>query len=196
METFVINRQDRPDRLHDIRIELENQGMNAYHFEAVIDKVGYVGCTRSHLGIMERCRSDSQFLILEDDCEFFCPKETTDFVIKNALNQLPRDADALFLGASPQEPQERYSNNLFRLRNAKCTHAILWFNRPNGALQYILKHKHDIGKIDRYLYEVIMPKFQIYCVYPILVTQRQTESNVSKKSDCSSIARNYAKYCI
>jgi GR25 family glycosyltransferase involved in LPS biosynthesis len=195
METFVINRQDRPDRLHDIRIELENQGMNAHHFEAVIDKVGYIGCTRSHLGIMERCRSNNMFLILEDDCEFLQPKETTDFVIKNALNQLCSDWDALYLGASPQEPQERYSNNLFRLRNAKCTHAILWHNRPNGALQYILEHKHDIGKIDRYLYEVIMPKFQIYATYPMLVTQKQTRSDIAQRSDCSTILKNYNKYC-
>jgi GR25 family glycosyltransferase involved in LPS biosynthesis len=196
MKTYVINRQDRPDRLHDVRIELENQGLNAHRFEAIIDKIGYKGCTKSHLAIMEQCQNNSQYLILEDDAEFLHPKTTTELILKGALEQLPSDWDALFLGCSPQEPQERYSNNLFRLRKAKTSHAILWHNRPNGAVQYILSHKHDIKKWDRYLYEVIMPKFQVYCTYPMLITQKQSASNVSKRSDCSTILKNFNKYCI
>jgi hypothetical protein len=195
METYVINRSDRPDRLHDIRIELENQGMNAHLFPAIIDKVGYKGCRDSHLAIMEKCRNETMFMILEDDAEFLLPKTMTELVIKGALEQLPSDWDALYLGASPQEPQEGYSTNLFRLRNAKTTHAIIWHNHSGSALQYILAHKSDIGKTDRYLYEVIMPKFQVYCTYPMLVTQKQSASNVSKKSDCSTILTNYNLYC-
>jgi hypothetical protein len=196
METYVINRSDRPDRLHDVRIELENQGMNAHRIEAVIDPVGYRGCTLSHLSIMEMCQNLGTFLTLEDDCEFLHPKETTELILKGALEQLPSDFDALFLGCSPQEPQEHYSTNLFRLRNAKCTHAILWHNHSGSALQYIMNHKHDIEKIDRYLYEVIMPKFQVYCTYPMLCTQRESMSNISRKTDVSSIERNFNKYCI
>jgi GR25 family glycosyltransferase involved in LPS biosynthesis len=196
MDTWLINRSDRQDRLHDIRIELENQGMNAHLFPAIIDKVGYSGCRDSHIAVMEKCRNESTFMVLEDDATFLCEKYYTQLFIKAAMVQLPRDWDALFLGCSPQEPQERYSNNLFRLRNAKTTHSIVWHNRKGGAVEYILNHKEDIGKFDVYLYEAIMPKFNIFTVYPMLVTQKQSTSNVSKKSDCSSILRNYQKYCI
>lgn len=195
METYVINRVDRQDRLHEIRIELENQDMNAHLFPAIIDKIGYKGCRDSHLAIMEKCRNETMFCIYEDDAEFLQPKSMTELVLKGAMEQLSSDWDALYLGASPQEPQERYSTNLFRLRNTKCTHAIIWHNRPNGALQYILEHKHDIGKIDRYLYEVIMPKFQIYATFPMLCTQKQSKSDIAKRSDCSTILKNYNKYC-
>ena len=170
--------------------------MNAHLFSAIIDPVGYIGCTKSHLSIMEKCKKENVFIILEDDAEFLHPKLNTDIVMRVAFSQLPTDWDALYLGASPQEPQERYSNNLFRLRNAKTTHSIFWHNHSGSALQYIMTHKTDIGKIDRYLYEVIQPKFNIFCVYPMLVTQKQSASNVSKRSDCATILKNYQKYCI
>jgi GR25 family glycosyltransferase involved in LPS biosynthesis len=196
MEIFVINRDDRPERLMDVRSELEKQGLNAHRFDAIVNKQGFIGCRNSHLAVMEKCRNESTFMILEDDATFLYEKYYTQLFIKAAMIQLCSDWDALFLGCSPQEQQEHYSNNLYRLRNAKCTHAIIWHNRPNGAVEYILAHKTDIGKIDRYLYEVIMPMFQIYCVYPMLVTQKQTKSDIAHRSDCSSIERNFIKYCI
>jgi hypothetical protein len=196
MITWVINRQDRPDRLHDIRIELENQEMNAHLFQAVIDKVGYKGCTRSHLGVMERCKSEKTFMVLEDDAEFLYPKDITNAFVGQSLVDMPKDWDALYLGASPQEPQEQYSDTLYRLKNAKCTHAIIWHNRDHGAVEYILNHKEDIGKIDRYLYEVIQPKFNCFATFPMLCTQKQSRSDIAHRSDCSTILKNFNKYCI
>jgi hypothetical protein len=196
METYVINRSDRPDRLHDVRIELENQNMNAHRFEAVIDKFGYKGCTLSHLAVMEKCKGVRIFTVLEDDCEFIYPKSFSTAIIEQGLQDMPDIWDCLYLGMSPQEPQKQYTDFLYKVKNVKCTHAIIWHNRDHGALEYIMNHKADIGKIDRYLYEVIQPKFNCFAVFPMLVTQKQSASNVSKRSDCESILKNFNKYCI
>ena len=196
MVTYLINRVDRQDRLHDVRIELENQAMNAHLFPAIVDKIGWRGCRDSHLAIMEKCKNQRIYLVLEDDAEFLFDREATTRILADAMEELPSDWDALYLGASPQEPQERYSDTLFRLKNAKTTHSIIWHNRDHGALEYIWNHRADIGKIDRYLYEVIQSKFNCFAVSPMLITQKQTASNVSKRSDCGSILRNFNKYCI
>lgn len=198
MKIYVINRDDRPDRLKLVREEFKEQEMNAHRFSAVIDRVGCRGCRDSHLTIMDKCKDEKMFAIFEDDAQFIFNKDLTSAFVAQSLKDLAefKNWDALFLGASPQEPQMRYSNTLYRLKNAKCTHAIIWNNRPNGAVEYILSHKEDIQKFDRYLYEVIMPEFNLFLMSPMLVTQRQSRSDIAKKSDCFSIIRNYNKYCI
>lgn len=196
MITYIINREDRQDRLHDIRIELENQQINAHLFPAVIDPIGWKGCRDSHIAILEKCKDKSLLTIYEDDVTFLFDREATIRILADAMEQLPKDFDCLYLGCSPQVPQERYSENLYRIRNAKCTHAILWHNRKGGAIEYILSHKEDVGKFDRYLYEIIQRRFLCFAVYPMLCSQRESKSNISKRTDVSSIERNFNKYCI
>ena len=142
METYVINRADRQDRLHDVRLELENQGMNAHLFTAIIDPIGYKGCTLSHLAVMEKCKNQRIYMVLEDDAEFLFDREATTRILADAMEELPFDWDILYLGLSPQKPQVRYSDSLFLVDFAKCTHAIVWNNRENGAVEYILKHRN------------------------------------------------------
>jgi GR25 family glycosyltransferase involved in LPS biosynthesis len=197
MDTWVINRSDRPERLHDVRIELENQQINAHRFEAIICPIGYMGCAASHLAIIiEKCKNQKIFMVLEDDAEFLLDREAVTRILADAMEELPSDWDLLYLGCSPQKPQVRYSDSLFLIDQAKCTHAMIWHNRDHGAIEYILNHKSDIRKIDRYLYEVIQPKFNCFATFPMLVTQKQSKSDVSKRSDCSTIEKNYNKYCV
>jgi GR25 family glycosyltransferase involved in LPS biosynthesis len=196
MEVFVINRSDRQDRLHDIRIELENQGMNAHRFEAIIDPIGYKGCTLSHLELLKKNVGLRIWMVLEDDAEFLYDREATTRILSDAMEELPDNWDILYLGCSPQSPQEQYDDRLYHITNAKCTHAIIWHNRDHGAVEYIMNHKADIGKIDRYLYGVIQPKFNCFATFPMLVTQKQTRSDIAKRSDCSTILKNFNKYCI
>jgi hypothetical protein len=129
---------------------------------------------------------------LEDDVQFLQPLDA----LYKSIAQLPEDWDCLYLGASPQEPQERYSKNLFRLKNAWCTHAILWHPRDSGAVGYILGHKGDIQKIDVFMADVIMPEFNCFITYPMVATQKQTQSDTCKRSDVSTILKNYNKFCV
>ena len=188
--SFVINLDRRPDRWIAVKEELENNGFSPYRVSAIDNK--WKGCRDSHLYVLESAFDLNSFFVFEDDVEFIGHVGA----IRNAINQLPKDWDCLYLGASPQSSQERVSQNLFRISNSWCMHAIFWHNRIGGAIEYILKNRDKIGKIDVFMSTEIMPKFNCFLVYPIVCTQRETNtSDTCTKSDVSTIKRNYDKHC-
>lgn len=166
-------------------------GISPIRFSAIDTKPGWHGCRQSHIDILEIMPANDIIAIYEDDVKFLQSWR----VVFDAMNQLPEDWDCLYLGASPNEPQERYSKNLFRVKNAHVTHAIVWNKRHNGAIDHILSHKSDIRKWDDYLATVIQPRFNCFLTYPMVVTQTQFKSDTCTRSDVSTIEKNYNKYC-
>ena len=193
MRAFVINIARRVDRWAVVEGHLADRGIHATRFSAIETKPGWKGCRDSHLTLLDRCKKEVVFMILEDDVEFLW-EDPLEWV-EAALEELPLEWDALFLGASPQEPQERYSEHLYGLKNAFTTHAIIWHVREDGAVEYILSHRKDIGKIDVYFRDVIFPNFNCFLTWPLLATQRQTQSDCCSRSDLSTIVKNYNRFC-
>jgi hypothetical protein len=146
------------------------------------------------LALLDKCKNEKMFLILEDDALFV---EDINPYLDLALEQLPKNWDLLMLGGSPQKPQKRYSDNLFTARDVLTTHALLWHPRFNGAAEWILSHKDFTTnmKWDDFLVEWIQSCYNCFLIAPMLITQRQTQSDIARRSDCSSIERNYNKYC-
>jgi len=193
MVVHLINREDRPERLTHAREQLSKVGFNARLFPAIISDNGWAGCRDSHLAILEKCKTDPFHLIFEDDLEFV--GDNFHAVIQEAIKEIDPLWDALYLGANPTKPQEQYSDHLYLLNGAWCTHAILWHNRVGGAVEYMLEHKDEILKIDAYISAVLMPKFNFFLTKPLLVTQHQFQSDTCKRSDVSKIIFNYQLYC-
>jgi GR25 family glycosyltransferase involved in LPS biosynthesis len=193
MDTFIINLDRRPDKWAYIRKELERVALGGVtRFTAFDIKPGWKGCRDSHLALLEKCKDHSLFTILEDDVLFLQdPHE----IVPLALSELPDDWDCLFLGASPQEPFERYSPHLFKMGKAWTTHAIIWHPRPNGAVEYILKNKDEIGKIDVFFTSEVFPRFNCFLTYPLVATQTQFDSDTCTRSDVSTIEENYNLHC-
>jgi GR25 family glycosyltransferase involved in LPS biosynthesis len=193
MDIYVINRDDRPERLSDFIVELQNQDLNAHKFSAIIDKTGWKGCAKSHLALLKEIGYNKEMLILEDDVVFLVPDLIRHLDL--CRHDLPDDWDCLYLGGSPQEPQEKYTDFLYRARNVLCAHAILWRKRAGGAVEYTLAHKGDIKKIDDYFAKNIQLLFNCYMARPILATQMQYKSDTCLRSDVSTILINYKKFC-
>jgi len=189
MKTYVINLDRRTDRLEYITKHLSDHRIDFIRFSAIDNK--WEGCRDSHLAIMEECKDDKVFMILEDDVQFVQPMKA----MGDAVTQLPEDWDCLYLGASPKEPQVKYSPNLYKINNAHVTHAIVWRNREGGAVEYILEHRDDIQRIDDYFAKVIQPMFNCFLIYPLTAIQIQTQSDTCKRSNVSTIVTNYHKYC-
>jgi len=192
MISYVINRDDRPERLRDVTEEFRRVGINPRRFSAIVDKPGWKGCTKSHLAIFEKCKNETVFSVYEDDVVFL-----PDYydIAWEAWGQLPEDWDCLYYGVSPREPQIRYSDNLFRVHHAYTTHAILWKNRPKGAVAFILNNKDKIHKYDVFIAEQVQPQFNCFVTYPLVCTQRQYKSDTCTRSDVSTIERNYLQFC-
>lgn len=192
MTTYLINREDRPQRLAHAREQLQTQNLNAHVFKAIVGSPGWKGCATSHLSIMERCRNEETFTVFEDDVLFLGDYHSA---VELAMEELPHNWDLLSLGCSPQEPFERYSEHLFKMGKSFTTHAIIWHTRYNGAVEHILSHKRDIKKIDVFFSEFVYPNFNCFVSYPLLVTQAQFKSDTCTRSDVSTIEKNFNKYC-
>ena len=193
MNVYVINRSDRPERLRHARAQLSKQNLNARRFEAIIDTVGWRGCRDSHISLLEQATPESVTLILEDDMLFL-----NDFFenVPLAMAELPSDWDCLYLGASPQKPQEVYSEHLYRINHAWCMHGVMWRKRKGGAVEYMLENRAEIKKIDVYMSEVIHPNFNCFLIKPMILTQSpKFNSDTCKRADLSTIEKNYQTYC-
>lgn len=193
MLSYVINLDRRVERWYYIREHLADLDIKPIRFPAIDNK--WKGCRDSHLAIIEKCFNMpdvTEFAIYEDDAKFLQPWS----IVEEAMSQLPDSWDCLYLGASPQVPQERYSDNLFRLYGAWTTHAMIWHKRRGGAIEYILNHKSDIGKIDVFMSNIIQANFGVFVTYPMVATQVQFQSDTCHRSDVSTIEVNYKKFCI
>jgi len=192
MRCYVINLDRRADRWAVTRDYLYDKGFDVTRFSAIDDR--WRGCRDSHLAILEQNKHLPITVIFEDDILFTYEDDIIRRIF-DSMAEMPVDWDCLYLGASPKEPQERYSEHLYKLNNAHVTHAILWHNREGGAVDYILEHRNDIDKIDDFFAKTVQPMFNCYVCYPLLSTQRQTQSDTCKRSDVSTIEKNYKLYC-
>ena len=190
MKSFCINLDRRPERWAVTKQHLEEQGLKDVIRFSGIDN-SWMGCRDSFLSIFEKYRKEDGLMIFEDDVLFINNKG---FMIE-AIEQMPENASVLYFGCSPRQPQEKYSKNLFRIKNAVCLHAFLITNE-HGCIDYILEHRAEIQKIDDFFATVVQEKFNCFCVYPMVATQRETgTSDTCLRSDVLSIADNYAKFC-
>jgi hypothetical protein len=192
---YLINRTDRPERRRHAMEQLEAQGQNAHLFPAIVSKIGWHGCRDSHLACIVHAVADGEITtVLEDDVLFLEDIQ----VAQICMMELPIDWDILYLGGSPQRPQERYSPRLYKANGVLCMHAIVYNPRKGGAVDYILEQddKHAIGKIDVFLMNEIQPVFNCFLTRPMIATQRQFQSDTCRRSDVSTIEKNYTKYCL
>lgn len=193
MDVYVINLDRRTDRWEYVSNHLKEKEISFTRIPAI--PTGWAGCRDTHISIMEGAlrRKEDQFTILEDDV--YILGDIWNWV--DALEELPYDVDCLYWGASPKEPQERYSKHLYRLKHAHVTHAITWFYRPGGAIDYILMEKDNIRKIDDFFANVIQPQFNCFVMYPLFAAQKEGfKSDTCHNVDVLSIINNYNKYCI
>ena len=70
MDAYVINLKKREDRWKQIQHDFRNTGLHLIRFDAIEDKNGGVGCTRSHLALVEYAKKKKlpYILVIEDDC--------------------------------------------------------------------------------------------------------------------------------
>lgn len=180
---YCINLADRSDRWANVKkqFELYFDGC-VEHFEAVKMAPGWKGCRASHLKLLEKCKHLDEFMILEDDVQFVGKAGE---VLQKAYEQLPDDWDVLYLGAHLQGPIKKYSDNLCRLQNAFCTHAMI-FNNRRHIVNYILDNQHLIEKIDVFYLEYLMPTWNIFITNPLTATQADSYSDIINRSTAYS----------
>lgn len=202
-KTFVINLDERQDRLNYITNHLNDVGIHNFervsstkiNFESDISKIklAQISCFHSHLKTLRKAYhlNLNNILILEDDCKF----------INKKLNFTFNDYDILYLGCNRKiyknenkliyiSDIEKVNENIVKINECGTTHAIMYS-------RYFIQKVIDLYPSDSlffqkaftldekyYIYDVFLNWFtqthdiQKYCVYPILCTQSESFSDI------------------
>lgn len=180
-ESYCINLAHRSDRWESVQEEFKRIGVldKVKRFGAIslsdnVDRQrGYVGCTVSHFAVLSQHVKGS-IGVFEDDVRFI--NNTAD-ILQKAFEQAPSDWDMIYLGANPTHQMDRHSENLLRVTQAFCTHAMI-FN-DTGIIKYILENLSLFERIDTFFMHHIQPKFKVFITDPIIATQANGHSDVT-----------------
>lgn len=192
MKATVINLDRRPDRW--VQFYAQN-GLDLHipfqRFSAIEAGCGEDGCTASHLEVLCQ-QTEFPFVVFEDDCVLL---EKWSFV-EEAMKQLPKDWDALWLGANPRKPLIKYSENLRVLKDAYCLHAVIYNSKR--MVDYILEnHNTPSGKnLDIFYKTDVQKKFKCFSISPIVATQLSDQSDIAPgvTNNYDEIIANYQKF--
>jgi hypothetical protein len=178
-KVFVINLEERKDRLEIADCVLKEQGVRYERFPAIKDDSGIKGLVLTMRELFKKCLDENlqNVLILEDDFEPLLPLNP---FLSETLPQLPQDYHCLYLGLNLLTQPKRISNNLLLVDQAYSSHAIA-YSRAGIELIYAVLMHEEIVPYDILLLKLIQPRQKCYATYPMSVTQRIDFSNIENK---------------
>jgi glycosyl transferase family 25 len=188
---FYINLEHRTDRKEQIENELSIMGINAKRFNAICTTNGAVGCTMSHLKLLEKAISEnySHLLILEDDIQFLEPE-----IFKNNFNKFlelhENNWDVIIFSGNNVPPYIPIDETCIRVTRCQTTTGyfvnghylrILRDNIKEG-LEKLIKNPsmHYYFAIDKYWF-CLQQCDKWYLIIPLTVIQRESYSDIEKK---------------
>jgi glycosyl transferase, family 25 len=171
MKAYCINLDSRPDRMESFI--KQNIPLNIERYPALTGANGHEGCTKTHLKLLSE-QTAFPFAVFEDDCLMLGDWS----IVEKAISQLPENWDLLYLGATLNEPLTRYSENLFVLKKAWTTHAIIY--NTKDVVDFIVKN-HNTHKIDAFYNYEVQEKFKCFITYPLVANQSNSPSNIRIK---------------
>lgn len=203
---YIINLKERQDRWTDSLIELKKHNIENYErFEAIrpdlkkndpiqysknnlkLDEkyiIGALGCKFSHIEIIKNAKKKKykQVLIFEDDfllCENFIEKYNK---IYSDIEKEKINIDIMYLGFSivRKEPFiDTTINNLKKVKNVHTTHAyIINYNFYDTILEELEKCHCEIDVC----YANCQKKYNMYGIYPSLISQRTSFSDITHRN--------------
>lgn len=170
-----INLDKRVDRWEKCLIEFERVGLEVERFSAFDGDNHHLAFNKSqHTAIKKMVEEGAErFLVLEDDVIFKGYDHVT-----AALNELPPDWDALWLGANINGTTlERYSDHLFKLRNSFTTHAVGYSKK---MAEWIVENFNpdQFPIYDEFLRINVQEQFKCFLVAPMVAWQRPDHSDI------------------
>jgi glycosyl transferase, family 25 len=172
---LVINLKQRKDRWGQISKQLEKWGVPYERVEAIPQKIGWIGCNKSHLKCIEiaKERKYPWVLVLEDDCHLQ-PNSKTRFEELLPILWRRRDEWDIFNGGG---------SYIFKAKRIQENPPLIEFSAY--AAHFIL---HQERNYDRILKEAPHTRIDVYyrdrlyqwSTYPHLAIQSSGFSNLSK----------------
>lgn len=187
---FYINLQSRPDRRNHVERQLKNIGISAERFNAIKLQNGAVGCSMSHLKLIETAKANNwdHILIVEDDILFNEPKLFINQFNKFLSNH--KSFDVVLIAGNNIPPYKKIDDTCVQVTRCQTTTGYLVqkhyydkliTNYKNGILQ-LMKNpdKPIMYAIDKFWFNLqAIDKW--YLIIPLTVTQREDYSDIEKR---------------
>lgn len=187
---FYINLLSRPDRKQHVESQLSSIGLKAERFNAIQMKNGAIGCSMSHLKIIENAKENDldHVLIVEDDILFTNPA-----LFVSQFNQFlknHKDFDVVLIGGNNVGPYKRIDDACVQVTSCQTTtgylvkrayYDTLIQNYKMGIL-YLMKEpdRHPLYAIDKFWFR-LQQAHKWYLITPLTVTQREDYSDIEKR---------------
>ncbi len=188
---FYINLEHRTDRKEHVEKELKKIGVNATRFNAIKMMDGAIGCSMSHLKILENAKKNKldHVLILEDDIMFLdCELFKTQ--INKFLKIHGNNWDVILFAGNNMPPYENIDDTCVKVSRCQTTTGylvnghyinILATNVKMG-LTHLLNKPDEKSKyaIDKFWF-VLQESSKWYLIIPLKVVQKNDYSDIEKK---------------
>jgi len=188
---FYINLEHRTDRKIHVEQQLKNMGINATRFNAIKMENGAIGCSMSHLKILQMAQINKwdHVLIMEDDIKFLDPELfKTKFTKFMELHK--NNWDVILLGGNNMPPYENIDETCIKVTRCQTTTGYLvngHFINPlltniKMGLSNLLKHpeNHHQFAIDKFWF-VLQKMNRWFLIIPPTVVQRNDYSDIEKR---------------
>jgi glycosyl transferase family 25 len=186
---FYINLLSRPDRKHHVENQLKSIGIHAERFNAIKMINGAIGCSMSHLKIIETAKANNweHVLIVEDDILF---TDTNLFVEQfNKFISNHKDFDVALIAGNNLPPYKRIDESCVQVTHCQTTtgymvqrhyYDTLIKNYRDGIL-HLMKEptNHFFYAIDKYWFN-LQAIHKWYLITPLSVTQKADYSDIEK----------------
>jgi glycosyl transferase family 25 len=188
---YYINLDSRPDRKQHVEKELNQIGVNAERFNAIKMKNGAIGCSMSHLKLLEIAKENNfdHILIVEDDILFTKP-ETFVNQFNTFLSKHSNSFDVVLVAGNNLPPYVNIDNSCVKVSQCQTTTGYLVCrhyydklikNYKDGILKLMKEpHNHRLYAIDKYWFS-LQEIDKWYLIIPLTVTQREDYSDIEKR---------------
>jgi len=188
---FYINLEHRTDRKEHVENELEKIGIKATRFNAIKMTNGAIGCSMSHLKILEDAKKNKldHVLIVEDDITFL-DSELFKTQINKFLEIHKNNWDVILLAGNNMPPYEKIDDTCVKVSRCQTTTGYL----VNGHYINVLASNVKMGltnllnkpdekaryAIDKFWF-VLQGASKWYLIIPLTVVQREDYSDIEQK---------------
>lgn len=189
--SFYINLEHRTDRKEYVEEELKKIGITANRFNAIKMENGAIGCSMSHLKILQNALQNNldHVLIVEDDITFLNPE-----LFKSQINQFFKihnnNWDVILLAGNNIPPYENIDDTCIKVSRCQTTTGYLvngdyikvLLQNVKMGLTHLLNKPNEKNKfaIDKFWF-VLQSSSKWYLITPLTVVQREDYSDIEKK---------------
>ena len=188
---FYINLDSRPDRKQHMESQLTAIGIPAERFKAIKLTNGALGCSMSHLKILEMAKKNawSHVLIMEDDIKFLKPAV---FISQfDKFLETNKTFDVVLLAGNNMPPFTNVDDTCVKVTRCQTTTGYLvqshyfdtLIHNYRKGIEKLMKNPadHVLYALDKYWFN-IQGKHNWYLIIPLTVVQRADYSDIEKRA--------------